>query len=228
MALAEAVGEARHEVALDALARVRQRTTPVVLARDRALPVLSALEPLLPDGLRRGAVHAVDGGPGATTLALALTVAASIDGSWTAIVGAPSLGLLSALELGVAPERFLVVPEPRRESWATVVAALVDAVDLVMVRAVRVAPGEARRLVARAREREAVLVALPERGRVEWPGADVRLTVERSSWTGPCEHGAGRLVARQADVVAGGRGAAARPRRATLWLPGPDGTVASV
>jgi hypothetical protein len=27
-------------------------------------------------------------------------------------------------------------------------------------------------------------------------------------------------------VVAGGRGAAARERRATLWLPGPDGTIA--
>lgn len=226
MALTDAIGEST-EVALDALARVRQRTTPVVLARDRALPVLPPLEPLLPDGLRRGAVHAVDGGPGATTLALALTVAASMDGSWTAVVGAPSLGLLSALELGIAPERLLVVPEPPRESWATVVAALVDAVDLVMVRAVRVAPGEARRLVARAREREAVLVALPERGHADWPGVDVRLTVERSTWTGPCEHGAGRLMARQADVVAGGRGAAARPRRATLWLPGPDGTVAS-
>jgi hypothetical protein len=224
MALAEAIGESP-EVALDALARVRQRTTPVVLARDRALPVVAALEPLLPDGLRRGAVHAVEGGPGATTLALALAVAASKDGSWTAVVGAPSLGLLSALELGIAPERLLVVPEPRRESWATVVAALVDAVDVVMVRAVRIAPGEARRLVARAREREAVLVALPERGRADWPGADVRLAVERSSWIGACEHGAGRLMVRQADVVAGGRGAAARERRTTLWLPGPDGTV---
>ena len=225
MALAEAVGEAQHEAALDTLARVRQRTTPVVLARDRALPVVPALEALLPDGLRRGAVHAVDGGPGATTLALTLAVAASMDGSWTAVVGASSLGLESALKLGIAPERLLIVPEPPRESWATVVAALVDAVDVVMVRGARVAPGEARRLVARAREREAVLVALPERGRADWPGADVRLTVERSSWAGPCELGAGRLVARQADVVAGGRGAAARPRRATLWLPGPDGTV---
>ena len=204
------------------LADLRQRTAPVVLAHERGLPVLDPLEPLLPDGLRRGAVHAVDGGPGATTLALALTVAASAAGSWTAVVGAPSLGLLAALELGMAPERLLIVPEPPRESWATAVATLVDAVDLVVLRSARVAPGEARRLVARVREREAVLLALPG---TPWPGSDVRLTVERSTWTGPCELGAGRLVARRAEVVTGGRGAAARVRRAELWLPGPDGTV---
>jgi hypothetical protein len=209
----------------EAIVDLRQRTAPVVLARDRGLPVLEALAPLLPDGLRRGAVHTVDGGPGATVLALALPAAASVAGSWTAVVGAPSVGLLAGLELGIARERLLVVPEPPRESWATVVATLIDAVDIVLVGATRVAPGEARRLVARAREREAVLVALPERGRASWPGADVRLTVQRSSWIGPCELGAGRLVARRADVVMSGRGAAARERRATLWLPGADGTV---
>jgi hypothetical protein len=188
----------------EAIVDLRQRTAPVVLARDRGLPVLEALAPLLPDGLRRGAVHTVDGGPGATVLALALPAAASVAGSWTAVVGAPSVGLLAGLELGIARERLLVVPEPPRESWGA---------------------GGAPRLVARAREREAVLVALPERGRASWPGADVRLTVQRSSWIGPCELGAGRLVARRADVVMSGRGAAARERRATLWLPGADGTV---
>lgn len=231
MALAEAVELAvedaavdRAELAREALARARQRTAPVVLARDRALPVLGALQPLLPDGLRRGSTVAVEGGPGATTLALTLAVAASAAGSWLAVVGAPALGLQAAAELGVAPERLLVVPEPPRESWATVVAALVDAVDLVLVAARRVAPGEVRRLTARAREREAVLVTLP---RSTWAGPDVRLTVGRSCWEGPATGGAGRLVARRVEVVADGRGAAARERRARLWLPGPDGEVAA-
>ena len=228
MALAEVIDgpvlDDRVRVAQEALAGARLRTTPAVLARDRSLPVLDALAPLLPDGLRRGSVVAVDGGPGATTLALALTVAASVAGSWTAVVGAPSLGLAATLELGVAPERLLVVPTPPRESWGTVVAALVDAVDVVVVAATRIAPGEARRLTARAREREAVLVALP---RTPWPGADVRLTVGRIAWTGIDGGGAGRLVAREAEVVAGGRGAAARERRTTLWLPGPDGELAT-
>src|SRR5690349_10793808 len=104
-------------LAVAELVDVRQRTAPVVLAHERGLPVVDALEPLLPGGLRRGAVHAIDRGPGATTLALAMAVAASAAGSWTAVVGAPSLGLLAAIELGVAPERLLVVPEPPRESW---------------------------------------------------------------------------------------------------------------
>jgi Mrp family chromosome partitioning ATPase len=212
----------------DALARARQRVTPVVLARDRALPVLDALAPLLPDGLRRGSTVSVAGGPGATTLALALAVAASAEGSWTAVVGAPSVGLASALEVGLAPERLLVLAEVRRDVWATVVAALVDSVDLVLVSAPRAAPGDARRLAARARERGAVIVALPRGGEGWWPvGPDVRLGVGATSWSGPAGGGAGRLVARRAEVVSGGRGAAGRERRAALWLPGPDGTVAT-
>jgi hypothetical protein len=224
VALAEALGsDDPVGVAREALARARQRTTPLLLARDRALPVVDALRPLLPDGLRRGSTVAVDGGPGATTLALALTVEASAAGSWTALVGAPALGLRAALELGVAPERLLVVPAPPRESWATVVATLVDGVDLVLVAGRSIGPGEVRRLAARARERDAVLVALP---RTAWPGADVRLRVGASTWTGPLGGGAGRLEARTAEVVAGGRGAAARERRTTLRLPGPDGRLA--
>lgn len=221
MALAELAEPLERQ--LEALGRARQRSTPTVLARERTVPVVDALAPLLPDGLRRGSAVAVDGGAGATTLALSLAVAASVAGSWTAVVGAPWLGLEAALELGVAPERLLVV-DPPREQWATTVAALVDTVDLVLVAGSRVAPGDARRLVARARERGAVLVVLP---RTDWPAADVRLAVIGSAWRGPCEHGAGRLVARQAEVAATGRGAAARERRASLWLPDADGRVAT-
>lgn len=228
MALAEAMSQEvldaplERAVAREALARARQRTTPVVLAGARNLPVVDALAALLPDGLRRGSVVGVAGGPGATTLALALAVAASEAGSWTAIVGTPSLGLASILELGLAPERLLVVPEPPRESWATVVATLLDAVEIVVVSARRVAPGEARRLAARARERAVVLVTLPGSG---WQGTDVHLSVTGSTWAGIDGGGAGRLVARRAEVVASGRGTYARERRAGLWLPGPEGRV---
>lgn len=218
MALAARVRE-HDEQALVALARARQQITAPVLAHERALPVLPALAPLLPEGLRRGSAVAVEGGAGATTLAVSLVVAASAAGSWVAVVGAPWLGLQSMLEQGVVGERLLLVPEVPRASWATVVAALVDAVDVVVAAASSPAPGEVRRLAARARERGAVIVALPG---TAWPGADVRLSVGRTTWT--CEHR--RLEARRAEVAAGGRGAAARPRTAELWLPGPDGRVA--
>lgn len=195
------------------LAEVVELVRPVTLARDQGLPVLDALTPLLPEGLRRGSVVAT----GSTALALALAAAASAEGSWTAVVGAPSLGFAAALELGIAPERLLAV-DPPGEHWATAVAALVDAVDLVLVSASRVAPGEARRLVARARERGAVLLALPG---TPWPGADVRLDVRSSEWVLD-----GHLAARRAEVVATGRGAAARERRVTLWLPDHEGRLA--
>jgi hypothetical protein len=169
---------------------------------------------------------------GATTLALALAAGASAAGSWTAVVGAPSLGLLAAAELGVALERVAVVPEVAPDAWAPVVAALADAVDVVLLHVGRrVRLGDARRLAARARERGSVLVLLPGgggSGPVAWPdGVDVRLVVTSASWDG-IDEGAGHLRARRVEIEAGGRRAAARPRRATLWLPGPDGAVAAV
>jgi len=205
------------------------RARPVALARDALLPVLPALEGLLPEpGLRRGATVSVGGGPGATSLALALGAAASAAGSWAAAVGLPSLGLVAAGELGVALERLLLV-DPPADRWATVVAALVDAVDLVHVALPpRVRAGDARRLAARARERGAVLVVhVPgAEGAGAWPEApEVRLTVAETAWAGPAGGGAGRLEARRVAVVGGGRGAAARPRRAALWLPDATGAV---
>ena len=132
----------------------------VDLARDRRLPVLPALEALLPGaGLRRGTTVAVGAAPGvagATSLALALAAGASQAGSWVAAVGLGSLGLVAAAELGVALERLVMVAEPGRdrEGWASVMGALVDGFDIVLVAALgRLRPADARRLVARVRER---------------------------------------------------------------------------
>jgi hypothetical protein len=211
------------------LPTVVARSRPVALAREALLPVLPALEGLLPEpGLRRGTTVSVGGGPGATSLALALGAAASAAGSWAGAVGLPSLGLEAAGELGVALERLLLV-EPPPDRWATVVAALLDAVDLVHVALPpRVRTGDARRLAARARERGAVLVVhVPGApGAGAWPEApSVRLTVAEATWEGPAGDGAGRLTARRVEVVGGGRGAAARPRRGALWLPDATGAV---
>ena len=207
----------REEADLDALRRAAEQAKPVSLAGERSLPVLGALESLLPAGIRRGATAAVDGGPGSTSLALALGAAASQAGSWVGVVGAPRLGLLAATELGLVPERVLVVPEVPAASVATAVAALLDAVDVVYVGGT-IAAGDARRLVARARERESVLVPLGAR----WPlGADVRLTVTDPEWCWD-----GRLAARRVQVTASGRGVYARERRASLWLPDESGAVA--
>jgi hypothetical protein len=212
---------------VEALRRASELARPVTLAGERSLPVLDALEPLLPEGIRRGATVTVDGGAGSTSLALALGAAASQAGSWSAIVGAPSLGLLAATELGLAPERLLVVADPPASSLATVVAALLDSVDVVYVRGGEIAASDARRQLARARERESVLVPLPgvQGGGPRSHGwaltADVRLSVASPEW-----HWNGRLVARRVHVTASGKGVYARERRASLWLPDETGAVA--
>ena len=146
---------------VEGLRRSGEWARPVALAREQLLPVLTPLAPLFPEGgLRRGSTIFVEG-PGATSLALALGAATSAAGSWVAAVGLPSLGMLAAAELGVALERVVVVATPPAEAWATVVAALLDAVDLVWAGLPsRVGAGDARRLAARARERGSVLMAL--------------------------------------------------------------------
>lgn len=211
------------------LAALAERVRPVTLTREQRLPVLPALEALLPGaGLRRGttvSVGAAAGVGGATSLALALVAQASIAGSWVATVGVPSLGLVAADELGVALERLVLVAAPERDGWGGVVAALIDGFDVVVIQAGRggVRPADARRLVARARERGAVLVQLG----TGWPdGADLQLEVTQAHWEG-LDAGHGHLQARKVQVVRRGRGEAAQPHHLDLWLPAPSGELAT-
>jgi hypothetical protein len=154
-------------------------------------------------------------------LALALVGAVTDRDGWAAAVGLPHLGLVAAAELGVRLERLALVPAPG-EQWAVVVAALVDGIDLLLLRPpVRVRSSEARQLSARARERGAVMVVLDP----GWPEPpDLRLAVSRSDWDG-LGAGYGYLQSRRAEVVLTGRRAAGRPRTCSIWLPGPHGEV---
>jgi hypothetical protein len=185
----------------------------------RPLPVLPALEPLLPPGgLRRGSAVAVRG---SASLLLALLAGPSRAGAWCAVVGLPALGLVAAAETGVALDRLALVPDPGPD-WAAVAGALLDAMDVVVVAPRgRVLDGDVRRLAARARQRGAVLVPY---GAVRWPGAELRLSVAAGGWEG-LDSGSGHLRARRVAVRAEGRGSAARARELRLWLPAPGGGV---
>jgi len=216
------------------------RARPTSSSRDQLLPVLPSLAPLFPrGGLQRGGVVTVgigEGTPGAggggastaeraagggTTLGFALLAAASV-ASWCAVVGTADPGIVAFAELEVDLGHLVLVPHPG-PLWAQVAATLLDGMDAVLVRPPGpVRPGVARRLVARARERRAVLVVLGSR---RWPeGADLHLTVETGAWQG-VEAGHGHLQGRRVEVVASGRRAAARPVRVGLWLPAPSGRV---
>lgn len=204
---------------LPELREIAGRVAPVALAGEQLLPVRPDLEELFPRrGLKRGSIVGItsEGGtPGVTALALALGAGPSQEGSWTAIVGLPTVGALAAAEAGIDLARCALVPDPG-PTWPTVVAALLDAIDLVVLAPPRnVRAADARRLSARARERGSVLLVVGGR----WPeGPDVRLQPVAATWTGIGD-GHGALASRQLDVVAGGRGAAARQRRVRVALP---------
>src|SRR5699024_3601078 len=113
------------------------------------------------------------------SLMLALLSAASRSGSWCAVVGVPTLGALAAAESGIALDRLALVPDPGPE-WPTVVAALIDGLDVVVVAAPGSVPGSiAARLAARARQRGSVLVPFGL-----WDGADLTLQVTQGRWEG--------------------------------------------
>jgi hypothetical protein len=180
------------------------------LRRD-VLPVAAPLEELFPyGGLARGGIVAVE----SPAVALALVASASRSGAWCAVTGLPELGLAAAVEAGLDVDRFVVVTPPE-EQWATAVAALLDGFPVVLVGAPRGAKaGEARRLSARVREQRGVLVAVGG-----WPeSVDLKVCLDDSEWVG-LHRGYGRLTGRRCRLTSSGRGAAARERQVTAWLP---------
>ncbi|MTK03675.1 hypothetical protein [Micromonospora sp. CP22] len=202
---------------------VRPASAPDPAGGHRVLPVRPELTGLLPNrGLRRGSTVAVGVGrhrhSGTTSLLLALLAEASRAGSWCAVVGIPTFGAGAAAEAGIVLDRLALVPQPGPD-WPTVVAALIDGVDVVVTAVPStVSASVADRLAARARQRGSVLVPY---GR--WDGADVTLQVVRGIWQG-LGAGRGRLRRREVTISARGRGAAARPKELTVWLPGAETT----
>lgn len=112
-----------------------------------------------------------------------------------------------------------------RHSCVSSAAALIDGFDIVMMDTRRLRATDARRLVARIRERSSVLRAVA----ADLPGqpGPLHLTVTAGAWHG-IGQGRGDLQGRRVTVEASGRGEAARPRRAELWLPSPTGALESI
>lgn len=212
------------ELALDTSADLRaiaERVAPLALARERTLPVADAIAELFAEGgLVRGRSLACSG-PAATSLALALAAPAVAAGSWLAAVDVPTIGLDAASEFGVALERVVAVrtgdgPAQRATRWPDAVAAAADGFDLLIARVpAGVSPTAVRKVVARLRQREVVMLVLGDPGPLSCDGSLDSGAVE---WTG-LGSGHGHLQHRQLVVEAAGRRLHGR-RRCRVTLPG--------
>jgi hypothetical protein len=103
-----------------------------------------------------------------------------------------------------------------------VLGALVDAFDIVVARPPKLPDRDTRKLSGRIREQASVLLVIGG-----WTEAELRLDGRSPRWHG-IGSGHGHLAARTITVSVSGRGAAARGREATLWLPDEDGRVSMV
>lgn len=211
---------------MEQLARlIDDRLAPVTMANEHLLVVPEPLAPLFPaGGLQRGWSVGFNG-VGGWSVALALLGPALGSDGWVGCVGLEDLGLVAADEVGVPLDRVVMVESPGPTHWPDVVAALIEAVDVVCLgppgRMVRAAT--AARLAGRAREQGTVLFHLD--GGQSWPRAlDAELTARSLGWSG-IGVGHGRLRSRRLEVASQGRRSMAQPRQVEVLLPGPGGGV---
>lgn len=155
-------------------------------------------------------------------LLLALAAEASSTTVGWAAVGLPQMGAQAAQAAGLELASGMRIDDPGRQ-WAQVLATVAEAVPVILVGRLETVPDRiARRLAAVLRRSGSVLLAADS-----WQGAEVRMNVVSAAWEG-IGGGHGLLRGRRVRVAATGRGAAAVPRYAEMWLPGPDGHVAPV
>jgi hypothetical protein len=179
-----------------------------------SLPVHPDLEPLLPwaGGMKRGVTVTVTGSTSLLNLLISTTM--TTNGSYAAVVGMHTYGVLAAVQdYGIPAGQLALVPEPGPD-WPTIVGALLDGLDVVVVQPPADVPAAlARSLSSRARQKGSVLI--PTR---PWPGAELALEADTPTWHG-LRDGSGRLRHCDLTVRSVGRGKAVRSRTATLSLP---------
>jgi hypothetical protein len=127
---------------------------------DVDVAVADDVRELLPDsGLVRGRIVRCSGDAG-LSLALSLCSLATQQGSWLGVVGVDHLGLLAAVEHGVALERTVLVHPPKTSrEWSITVAAAIEGLDLLIVAVPeRLSVNDARRVQTRLQSRRAVMI----------------------------------------------------------------------
>jgi len=166
------------------------------------LPLTPKLAPLFPQGgIALGTVITVIG---SRWLQYQLLASSAQSGNWVALVGQADVGALALAQAGLPLARVAVVPNPEPEA-ATVCAALLDGVHLIIGNDVMLRDSEKRRLSARAREKGTVIVS-----EQPWPGAHYNFQVTKRNWSG-ANQGEDWLSGGTVTVERTGRGSAAKP-----------------
>ncbi len=196
------------------LATQQLDTKPQVVER---LAVADDVRELLPDsGLVRGRIVRCSGDAG-LSLALSLCSLATQQGSWLGVVGVEHLGLLAAVEHGVALERTVLVHPPKTSrEWSITVAAAIEGLDLLIVAVPeRLSVNDARRVQTRLQSRRAVMIIVENTvlsqsrsmngsNEAQQFLADVVLDTKTKSWSG-VDRGAGYLQHRDVRIRVSGR-----------------------
>jgi len=200
---------------------LRQISTPVVLARDRTLPVVNELAGLFRGaGLQQGSTIEVEGAA-AVSLAVALTVGVTGSNRWVVAVGLPELGSSAAAGLGVQFQRWAFVDRPKDQA-GEVLYALTGAVDLILVGPeVRIRAKHGRKIAARMRERGTSIITVGDASRCNLQPS-LRVRVNRTEWIG-LQRGHGRLDSRKVEIELVDRNGDSNHRRQLLWLPDSQG-----
>ena len=175
--------------------------------------------------LRPGWVVGLVGSPGSglTRLGLAMLAPPSRLAPVVALDVRGWLCPSAAWEVGIEPERLVVVRCPQSEAWPAVVAALLEGVRAVYAEIPSgLGDQQLRRLGALARARRSGLVLRPLRGDLPDGVAHIRVRAEGVAWDG-AGRGHGRLRERLLTLQASGKGAAGMDR---LLMVEDDGTDA--
>lgn len=195
------------------------------------LPLSDTTAHMLPGGgLRRGSTIVVSGEQGVTTVSMALAAGPCRAGAWMGCTGFPELGWDAASEVGLALERVVSVDLHGSDrdvagvsrirgtdrkgggSWTKVLAAMVDAFDVVVCGpAVSMDSRLSDRLRSRARERGTVVLRMAPGLDRRGFSCDVEIKVTGFHWEG-LGMGWGGLRGRSITVEVGGKGSLARNR----------------
>lgn len=166
----------------------------------------TVVSPWPPDlGAEPGRVLGLVGPPGSGLTRLGLAMLAHRPGLVAAVDVRGWLYPAAAWEVGLGPERLVVVRCPDRGRWAQVTAALLEGLRAVYAEVpAGVDESLLRRLGALTRARRAALLLRPVRGDLPSGLAHLRLRSSRVVWSG-ARQGHGRLATRRLVFEAAGK-----------------------